>query len=187
MRKWVRQAGTLRFLESIRLVQFSTDIPCCSCCTGQPEALGSINVLGSCGHILCEECTLATEHSEECSVDGCTASGKEHQVINGEEIGRWKAECDSDSQQCSKYGGSKMDRLVEIIQRTPEEDRVLLFIQFPDAADLACRALEAAEIKHQRVTAAKHALFQQQEKFLAELKQHKVLILSLGTDNAAGL
>jgi SNF2 family DNA or RNA helicase len=188
LRKWVRQTGALQFLESVRLVQLSTDIPSCNACESQPDALASISVLGSCGHVLCQGCTSVATHSEECAVDGCIASAKEFGIINGQEIGRWKGAAGPKGQsQRSQYGGSKIDKLVEVIQGTPEEDRVLLFIQFPDLVEMACMALEVAGIKHQRVTASKHALFQQDEKPIAELNQHKVLILNLGTDTAAGL
>lgn len=180
-RKWVRQAGSLRFLESIRKVQFK-ETPACDCCTNRPDRPGEINILGSCGHIICEKC-MSSAHIEQCAVEGCTASKKEFEVFNGEEIGRPKSACDAGS----NYGSSKLDKLVEIIQTTPDEDRVLLFIQFPDIIELACKALELAGITYQQVTGAKHALFQQNAKFLAELNQHKVLILNLGTETAAGL
>lgn len=87
----------------------------------------------------------------------------------------------------TKYGGSKMDKLVEIIQATPNEDKVLLFIQFPDIIDLASKALELAGITHNKLINAKKWTSRDGVAFQKQVKVDKVLILTLGTEASAGL
>lgn len=180
MRRWVSQVGALRFLESFQHVQLTAAIPKCDSCGSRPAALDKTNILGSCGHILCEACMLKATDSETCAVKECTASGKESEVVSGQEISQRE-------DQAAKYGGSKMEKLVEIIQSTPENERVLLFIQFPEIVNVASKVLDLAGIKYKTITSDSHELFQQTGKPLAKLHKLKVLILKVGTETAAGL
>lgn len=190
MAMWVRQAGELKFAESVSQVQLG-EVPKCESCEQQPETLDSLNILDTCGHILCVECVVEAGDKGTCAVEGCGAVANGGNIINGCEIGRChvgsgeNSAADDDGR--TKYGGSKMDKLVEIIRGTPEDDKVLLFIQFPDLADLAMKALELAGIPHRRVTPPKKTISRKGESYQNELREHKVLILILGTEQSSGL
>ena len=86
-----------------------------------------------------------------------------------------------------KYGGSKMDNLVETIRATPADEKVLLFIQFPDIIDRASKALELASITHNKLIEAKKWPSRDGAAFQQKVKTDKVLILTLGTEASAGL
>ncbi|KAA8650448.1 putative SNF2 family helicase [Aspergillus tanneri] len=179
--EWVMRTRALRFLEAMHLAQTGSDIEC-SKCQGKLRTTHGINILGSCGHTLCIKCVPGVLKKEECIVEGCRGSGKKFNIINGSTLGRYE----NDSS--AKYGGSKMDKLIQIIQSVPTDERVLLFIQFPELVEVACMALDLARIKYTAISTtgrkSAHKIEEYQKNGLGE---SRVLILNLGSEMAAGL
>ncbi|KAB8231839.1 putative SNF2 family helicase [Aspergillus alliaceus] len=124
-----------------------------------------------------------TIQTEECSVEGCRGSGKEFNVLSASTLERHEED------RSARYGGSKMDKLVGIIEQVPTDDRVLLFIQFPELIDVASKALELANIEYTAITATDHKATQKVQSFqeAGGFGENKVLILNLGSEMAAGL
>ncbi|KAL4785464.1 hypothetical protein BJX76DRAFT_356020 [Aspergillus varians] len=198
--EWVLRQRALRFLTAVRQIQTNfQDIPPCDKCQKQMSLLANMNILGSCGHALCPDCTQETSEKEECAVEGCRGSGKHFNIINAITL-----ECDTLSSssssndiqgpatnidQGSKFGGSKLEALIDIVQnRVPQTERILLFIQFPDLLDIACKALTSAEIKHTAITSSDRSSSQKIDKFQRDgFGDSKVLLLNLGSEMAAGL
>ncbi|KAI9927688.1 hypothetical protein MW887_003309, partial [Aspergillus wentii] len=179
--EWVLRERALRFLKTVRLVQFSSEIPSCHSCEEPPETLDEISVLGSCGHALCAECISDVIEKEECVVEGCHGSGKRFNVMNASTLGR-------DEDRSSMYGGSKMDKLVEIIRSIPTDERAILFVQFPDLMEISSKALDLAKIKYTAISATDRRSAQKVEQFQkVSFGEDKVLILNLGSEMAAGL
>lgn len=180
--EWVLRERALRFLRTVRLIQTDTEIPECATCESKPGSLGAINVLGSCGHALCGTCAWGAIQREECAVDGCHGSGKRFNVIKANTLGF------DGEEKSATFGGSKLDNLIEIIRSIPQNERALLFIQFPDLMQVASKALELAGVKHtvisptDRRSAAKVEQFQK-----ASFGDNRVLVLNLGGEMAAGL
>lgn len=180
--EWVVRERALRFLKTVRLLQTCSEPPQCDCCKTEANALNDLNVLGSCGHVLCGQCTSHTVENEECKVDRCRGSGKRFNVMNASILGR------DDQDTSARYGGSKLDKLVELLQRIPADERVILFIQFPDLMELACNALDLAEIQYTSISALDRHASKKMESFqTGSFGESKVLVLNLGSEMAAGL
>lgn len=180
--EWVLRERALRFLRTVRLIQTGTEIPPCGGCNNDTPTLDDVSVLGSCGHALCAECVRETVLREECAVQGCRGSGKRFNVIKASTLGH---DCEDKS---AMFGGSKLDKLVEIIRGIPKGERALLFIQFPELMEVASKALELARIKHTVISPTDRRSAQKVEKFQrTSFGDNRVLILNLGGEMAAGL
>ncbi|KKK13442.1 hypothetical protein ARAM_000893 [Aspergillus rambellii] len=179
--EWVLRERALRFLKTIRQVQTSPEIlPCQRGCKDHSNS--QMNILGSCGHLLCSACIPDTILKEECPVEGCRGSGKRFNIISASSLG-----CDQEDTS-PQYGGSKIDKLIDIIRGIPADERVLLFIQFPELMETASKALQLAGIKHTSISATDRKSTQKVEKFQkTSFGEDKVLILKLGSEMAAGL
>lgn len=137
--------------------------------------------------MLCEPCTVQTVEHEECRVTGCRGSGKPFNVMNNTILGRDNQNDDKSA----KYGGRKLDKLVELLQcqqQIPENEKVVLFIQFPDLMGVVCHALELAGIRHTSISALDRHAARKMENFqTSSFGDKKVLVLNLGSEMAAGL
>ncbi|KAB8219958.1 hypothetical protein BDV33DRAFT_231235 [Aspergillus novoparasiticus] len=125
----------------------------------------------------------SSAQKEECNVEGCRGSGKEFNVMDASTL-----KCD-ERDRSAKYGGSKLDKMIEIIQAVPTGDRILLFIQFPELIDVASKALELAKIKYTAIIATDRRAEQKVQHFqeAGSFGENKVLVLNLGSEMAAGL
>ncbi|PWY68636.1 hypothetical protein BO70DRAFT_417213 [Aspergillus heteromorphus CBS 117.55] len=180
--EWVLRERALRFLRTIHLVQTGSGIIQCHSCLSQVEKLENMSILGSCGHALCSTCISQTTQTEECCVDGCRGSGKRFNIIKATTLGR------DEEDRSTEYGGSKMDKLVEVIRNMPSGERALLFIQFPELMEVASKALSLAKIKHTAISATDRRSAQEIERIQkTRFGEDKVLILNLGGETAAGL
>ncbi|ODM20657.1 hypothetical protein SI65_03710 [Aspergillus cristatus] len=180
--EWVLRERALRFLRTVRLIQTGTEVPVCDGCDNYPNTLDDGNVLGSCGHAVCAECARDTVLREECAVDGCRGSGKRFNIIKASTLGY------DHEDKSATFGGSKLDKLVEIIRGIPKDERALLFIQFPELMEVASKALELAQIKHTVISPTDRRSAQKVEQFQkTSFGDNRVLILNLGGEMAAGL
>lgn len=180
--EWVLRERALRFLRTVRLIQTGAETPRCDSCHNKPNTPDDVNVLGSCGHAVCAECARDTVLREECAVNGCHGSGKRFNIIKASSLGH-----DSEDKSAT-FGGSKLDKLVEIIRGIPKDERALLFIQFPELMEVASRALELAEIRHTVISPTDRRSALKVEQFQkTSFGDNQVLILNLGGEMAAGL
>ncbi|KAH2162340.1 hypothetical protein KXW33_001203 [Aspergillus fumigatus] len=173
--EWVRRKRALRFLRTVRMLQTNRETPGCHCCREEVQSRSDLNVVGSCGHALCKDCTEKTVRFEECIVDNCRGSGTKFNMISAASLG-------FEEDRSTQYGGRKMDKLVEIVKEIPNQERAILFIQFPELIDVASKAFDLAKITHAVITA-------RDTKKIEEFKKgnEKVAILQLGSETAAGL
>lgn len=182
MVEWVLQKRALRFLHTARLIQDGREDLQCRGCGTQPQFVAQLDILGSCGHLLCPQCMAMVAREEECAVTGCRGSGRRHNIVKAlslKEIAMNKH---------PQSNSSKLCRLVQTIQGIPAREYTLLFIQFSELMDVASRTLDSARIPHfviyptDRVSTRK---VQQLQKFGSG--DERVLILSLDNEMAAGL
>ncbi|KAL3447380.1 hypothetical protein BJX65DRAFT_318225 [Aspergillus insuetus] len=188
--EWVLRERALRFLGTALQVQSgSQQIFPCHHCQGWPVSLAKMNILGSCGHALCSNCARITIEKEECAVIGCRGSGKKFNVINAMTFSPNDPDGDRNMDKSSRYGGTKLDALIDIIRnRVPVDERVLLFIQFPDLMKIASKALDLAGIKHITIFSTDRKSTQKVGQFQkTSFGENKVLLLNLGSEMAAGL
>ncbi|OJJ67326.1 hypothetical protein ASPBRDRAFT_186565 [Aspergillus brasiliensis CBS 101740] len=180
--EWVLRKRALRFLTSVHLVLTGSGITQCNSCFCQLHNIENTNILGSCGHVLCTNCASGTMQKEQCIVHACTGSGKHFNVIKASTLGEDKVDLSA------TYGGTKLDKLVELINGIPSDERVLVFVQYPELIEVASKALELAKIKHTAVLTTDRKSMQKIEEFQkTSFGEDKVLILNLGGEMAAGL
>lgn len=180
--EWVLRERALRFLRTVRLIQTGREILECASCETTPSGLDDMNVLGSCGHAICGACTWTTIQREECAVDGCHGSGKRFNVMKVNTLGYDRVD------KSSECGGSKLDKLVQLIHSIPEDERTLLFIQFPDLMQVASKALDLAGIKHTVISPTDRRSASKVEQFQkTSFGDNRLLMLNLGGEMAAGL
>ncbi|GES66406.1 C-5 cytosine-specific DNA methylase [Aspergillus terreus] len=178
--EWVLRERALRFLRTVRHVQTRSTPVKCDSCGDRPPKLDDVQILGSCGHALCPDC-ISEVSLEECAVKGCRGSRKKFNIINASTLG-----CDKD--RSTRFGGTKMDKLVQIVGDIPTNERALLFIQFPELIDIASKALDMAGVKHIAICATDRTSAQKVEQFQkTSFGDNKVLVLNLGSEMAAGL
>ncbi|PKX99889.1 putative C-5 cytosine-specific DNA methylase [Aspergillus campestris IBT 28561] len=180
--EWVLQKRALRFLYIARMIQDGREDLHCRGCETQPQSVAQLDILGSCGHLLCPHCMAMVAREEECAVKGCRGSGRRHNVVKALSLREIAMN------QSPLSSSSKLDRLVQIVQSIPAREYTLLFIQFSELMDVASRTLDSAGIPHfviyptDRVSTKK---VQQLQKFGSG--DERVLILSLDNEMAAGL
>ncbi|WEW57992.1 hypothetical protein PRK78_003459 [Emydomyces testavorans] len=162
----------------------------CHYCSKVIHDRNLVYLLGECGHTICGECLELRRRKGDCKCDGCTATLEGYRVINGSDFAEDESRRLDDS--WTDFGGSKISELVKLIQdtsRIPEDDQVLLFIQFTELVVAVSAALEIADIPYLTITSNDRS----SGKALADFQnggeevKSKVLILTLGDVTASGL
>ncbi|KAH8434119.1 putative SNF2 family helicase [Aspergillus melleus] len=179
--EWVMRARALRFLEAMHRVQANLELNCDDC---QKRVRGpsEVTILGSCGHSICSGCALKFNASEECVLPTCQGAAKKDNFIDASELGGNYGDISA------RYGGTKIDKLIEIIESIPQGEKALLFIQFEEIMKVASKALTLAKIKHTAIFADDKASTKKLERYLTEgFGESRVLMLMLGNEMAAGL
>ena len=84
--------------------------------------------MSCCGHQGCYKCLMEYTERQECPYPGCKAPARTSGVVKAGALG-----CDSavSSKAGGKYG-TKLRQIVERIQEIPDDDRIIVFVQFPD-------------------------------------------------------
>ncbi|KAJ5170138.1 C-5 cytosine methyltransferase [Penicillium coprophilum] len=174
-----------RFYDHLVAIQtFGT--PPCQGCKSDLQDKEDFNVLKTCGHALCKNCTAAaiTKPHKPCPITGCSGQIVQSKIVPGEIL----------VSEDQGIQSSKLNKLVDIVRNVPEDDLVLIFVQISHLSSVASDALKAANIDHRMVT-------QTNLKGIAEFieapkpkkgtdqvpSRPKALILNLGSSMAAGL
>lgn len=175
---------SLRFARGAQeLQQWYTDPskpPSCDSCmevAGHHEDL-SINI--RCGHVTCKECIQKT-NLVICAVDGCLEGSESHCMRNAVDLVG-----DGESWEY----GARVGSIIELINGLPEDEQILLFVQFEDTMLSIASALDAAGISN-------HALSKKAGRRLIEMMndfqenhgedKKRVLLLNPSNETAAGM
>ena len=73
-------------------------------------------------------------------MSGCAAPARPSAVVRCSELG-----CDEEHEAGGKYG-SKLKRVVQTIKAAPRDDRILVFVQFPDLMQVVAACLRESGI-----------------------------------------
>ncbi|OQE11510.1 hypothetical protein PENVUL_c002G04166 [Penicillium vulpinum] len=174
-----------RFYDHLVRIQ-TTVIPPCQGCKSDLQGKKEVNVLKSCGHILCKICTAdaITKPQKPCPIIGCSGQIVQSKIVPGEALVNKDQEIQS----------SKLNKLVEIVRNVPSDELVLIFVQISHLLPVASDALKAAKIDHRMVTQtnlkgiAEFTEAPKSKKGTAQVPSRpKALILNLGSSMAAGL
>ncbi|CAG8374639.1 unnamed protein product [Penicillium salamii] len=157
----------------------------CANCTRKVPHKKDVFILKSCGHILCTWCTSAGEVHSSCEITACNGHLLQSKLMNVANI-----EKDEPTTE-----GSKLIRLREVINRVPENEFVLIFVQIGHLMPVVSESLTTAGIEHRMVTPASLKVIGE---FIEGTKPAaagnatsprpiKALLLNLGGAAAAGL
>lgn len=158
VRKAVQAFRDVRFFTTMQTIQ-TTQKHQCQGCGEIFDDISRVNVVRSCGHLLCARCieiinsTAESTHSAshpsadpgtslkekpECRMPGCHGSAETSMLIAGSSLVDTNAASES----------AKLTAMINVIQQTAEDELVLLFVQFMDLISVASRALKSANIEH---------------------------------------
>jgi hypothetical protein len=187
----------LRFFESTRNLQKmynnfrsseSLAAGCfCAKCGRTNLSPNKVSILSLCGHIVCNNCLVINkEQDDQCLVTGCDAVSKTYQIIKAIEFG-----AEHDTPHVGRHYGKKLEDIVRLIKSIPEDEQVLLFVQFLDLMDTITCALKESGITYSSLS--KLGKKEEVAKILTEFQTNtksetkkKVLILAIGESSAAG-
>ena len=172
-------------------------------------------VLSTCGHVGCLKCLKANADLQECGITGCDCPARYSSVVAASSLGtevisgsagskksamalksptkaarRGKASAvEGPTNEALELGvhGTKMAHLVQHIRDVPADERILVFVQFPDLMKQVSDVLEAASIKTLKLKGSVH----QQTGALDEFQKEKLgkndarVLLLLSRDESA--
>lgn len=188
----ISRVRALRFLKTVKKLQLwqsekrGEAVKCQSCLAQSHNQKdpnpANIRVLGLCGHVACMKCLTRQDRNGYCLVKNCKAPAEEHHIHPAQDFNQ-------EDDMKVRYG-AKLDAILDLIKRIPEDDQVLLFVQFEDLMHSVARALEEESITH-------YAIFNSQSKNAGEQmdlfqqdfsdERRKVLILNPSNESAAGM
>ncbi|KAJ5591523.1 uncharacterized protein N7459_001892 [Penicillium hispanicum] len=184
VREFIQNERNIRFFQAMIDTQSSKTVSCQGCKAPADENI-SLTVLRSCGHTLCSDCIMNDSFDQTCVASGCGGSAILSKRISVSTLGTGSRAIES----------SKLSMMIETINKVPDDELVLLFVQFQDLMLIASHALTSANINHRmaRQQSTKAILefiaptAEKGKKVKQKLLQPKVLILHLGGAMAAGL
>ncbi|KAI5288949.1 hypothetical protein KEM54_004637 [Ascosphaera aggregata] len=164
----------------------------CDICQKQ-GSLSEFVILGECGHIACESCLAKCQEAEECQAPLCTGSIQGFRILRAADVGIIPGVSlgrDLPDDALLVNHGSKMSALAQLIKDhdiIPKDDRIILFIQFPEVMKAASDMLKETGVSHLMVTTSDHHASRKIIQFQSNKQDIRVLILQLGDVTAAGL
>ena len=112
-----------RYFEAVRHFQIN-----------RPADAVNISLLSCCGHQGPTEDVLAAARKSVCIAEGCSATVSQTHVVSATSLG---------VEATSGQFGIKLEVLVDLVKSVPEEDRILVFVQFEELLDKVEEALVA--------------------------------------------
>ncbi|KAJ6028070.1 C-5 cytosine methyltransferase [Penicillium herquei] len=204
---YVQNVCNIRFWSTMKSIQLAvkqqiSPVTSCSRCTAGLTNFNDITILSSCGHVLCKTCLAkcdAHDEAEEsdqeddepseatannlgfstCSVRGCTGTAKLACRLDGISL---------DSDFMIKQS-RKLTALLELLHSIPDDEQVILFVQFDDIMTMVNRALEFSGIEFRAIRSGRLTGLNDFIKGSKDpsARPVKVLILPLRREMAAGL
>ncbi|KAJ5485617.1 hypothetical protein N7539_005605 [Penicillium diatomitis] len=141
VQRLVESNRDVRFWECVREIRGEHGRHCDRCFTVS-LAREELTILRKCGHCLCPGCLALVNEpansSPACVVPMCRAAAGQASQVSGRSVDDTRA----------VHENSKLASMVDIIRAVPDDEKVVLFVQFEDAMAQASRALTAAGIQH---------------------------------------
>ncbi|KAJ7066529.1 hypothetical protein C8F01DRAFT_1123601 [Mycena amicta] len=184
----VGRVRSLRFFTAVRDLQKERDMPVdvsCPVCGRDELPMSDISVLSSCGHMGCSACVRDCADKEECvyrASGKCISAARVLNIVKADTLGVDDAERDGRG----KHYGKKLEMMIELIQtKIPKDDRVLVFVQFPDLMKKVAESLKDHKIKFLEIKGSAAAKSKALESFQRESTE-RVLLLNLMDESASG-
>ncbi|KAI0339611.1 hypothetical protein BDW22DRAFT_1335785 [Trametopsis cervina] len=180
----VGRTRSLRYFRAVRDLQKSENAhPVVSCAGCEKKALpiDDIAIVSTCGHMGCESCVREAALSEKCIFDSCKSNPKSWNVVKASTLG-----VDDERDGKGKHYGKKLEEVVHLIKkRIPADERVLIFVQFPDLMKKVAEALEAHRIKFLEIKGSASVKSNNLLKYQND-ESERVLLLNVMDESASG-
>ena len=138
----VGRERSLRYFRAVRDLQKDPSLRVTCPVVGKVLAPEEHGVLSCCGHAGELKAMRERAALQRCVVEGCQAPVRVTSVVERATLGTDAAH----GEHAAGTYGSKLKELVRIIKAVPPTERVLVFVQFADLAELVCQALGEASI-----------------------------------------
>ncbi|KAI8799644.1 hypothetical protein BJ742DRAFT_128160 [Cladochytrium replicatum] len=155
----------------------------CGSCGMDPIPFDQLGLLSSCGHTGCLPCLQRGAVEQECPEKECREATRVTNIVKAESLGRENA-----NDKIGRRFGAKLERLVHILRNViPEEEKVLVFVQFPDLFKKVDAALEFHDIATLKIDGSAANRNKNMSAFQASrAKEHRVLLLNAMDESASG-
>lgn len=143
-----------------------------------------VALLSSCGHHGCYKCLVDGANTEKCVVLGCESPARHESITKATSLISSGASLNAPT----KYRyGAKMGALIKLIkEEIPKEEKVLVFVQFPDLMERIRRALETEKVPVLDITGSANAKSNKLQTFQDGGANTRVLLLNVGDESASG-
>ncbi|KAJ7180752.1 hypothetical protein C8R46DRAFT_985768 [Mycena filopes] len=184
----VGRVRSLRFFTAVRDLQKQREAPLdvsCVGCNRKSVPINELSVLSSCGHMGCSDCVRACADKEECvyrASGDCISAARALNIVQAETLG-----VDDEARDGrGKHYGKKLEEVMDLIKnKVPKDERVLIFVQFPDLMKKIAEALKDKNIKFLEIKGSASAKSKSLESFQQDSKE-RVLLLNLMDESASG-
>ncbi|CAE6412947.1 unnamed protein product [Rhizoctonia solani] len=195
VKELVARVRSHRFFLAVRDLQQDRaheKIVDCPSCGRKNLPWEDIALLSSCGHMGCEECVRAATSmgSEVCVLayktasneDSCAAGARDHNVVKASTLGK-----DEVHDRLGKHYGKKLEAIVDLIKnKIPKEERVLVFVQFPDLMKKVAAALSDKGVSFLQIQGTANAKSKALDSFQKSDSKDRVLLLNVMDESASG-
>lgn len=184
----VARVRSLRFFEVVRKLQRNGDeakqVLEGSACGHRPSTQPNTEmaVLSCCGHVSCHDCMLAASESQACPMgkDNCQAAVRHTNIVKVKSLG-------IEGELSSGRFGAKLQKLVNLIQSIPKDQRILVFLQWEDLVPKVSEALNAGKIPHDKLYGSTKNRANTLDRFqTTDSDSARVLLLKINDASAAG-
>ncbi|KAJ7623135.1 hypothetical protein FB45DRAFT_980127 [Roridomyces roridus] len=184
----VGRVRSLRFFTAVRDLQKETEVPidvACQGCGRKSVPIDELSVLSSCGHMGCSECVRNCADKEECvyrESGACMSAARALNIVKADTLG-----IDDEARDGrGKHYGKKLEDVMALIKKKlPKDERVLVFVQFPDLMKKVAEALKDNGIKFLEIKGSASAKSKSLESFQKDSTE-RVLLLNLMDESASG-
>ncbi|VDC03465.1 unnamed protein product [Peniophora sp. CBMAI 1063] len=191
IKELVGRVRSLRYFTVVRDLQKQKDKPPvvdCPGCGRDEVPLSEIAVLSSCGHTGCYTCVKERAVNDECVYAGhatlnCQSQARVINIVKGETLG-----VDEKRDGEGRRYGAKLEQVIELLKdtsRVKKNDRVLIFVQFPDLMKKVNDVLSARGIQFLEIRGSASAKSKSLEQFQNGSKE-RVLLLNVMDESASG-
>ncbi|KAF5373238.1 hypothetical protein D9615_007418 [Tricholomella constricta] len=182
----VGRVRSLRYFKVVRDLQKGGEAPSISCpsCGRENIPMDDVAVLSSCGHMGCIECVTACAEKEECvhaASGACKSAARVLNVVKANTLGVDEARYGQ-----GKHFGKKLEDVVDLIKnKVKKDERVLVFVQFPDLMKKVTEAFTYNKIHYLEIKGTAHQKSKNLEQFQNNSKE-RVLLLNVMDESASG-
>jgi len=184
----VGRVRSLRYFTIVRDLQKQrSEPPVVSCpeCGRDRVPLEEIAILSSCGHAGCYNDVKSAAESETCVYarsGRCKAAARVLNIVKGDTLGV----DDYEREGKGKHYGMKLEKVINLIRkRIPSDERVLIFVQFPDLMKKVAEALNANKVQYLEIKGSAALKSKNLEMFQND-SEERVLLLNVMDESASG-